>query len=86
MTREQRLEEALRQRLEEALRRCVTAAGGSIWDNRQMMNRRLRAINSIIAEALNPPKVVEIALPEAAPLPVFAEPLALIDETQDSAT
>jgi len=74
------------QYLEAELRRCVTDAGGSIWDNRQMMNRRLRAINSIIAEALNPPKVVEIALPEATPLPVFAYQLALIDETQDNAT
>ncbi len=74
------------QYLEAELRRCVTAVGGSIWDNRQMMNRRLRAINSIIAEALNPRQVVEIALPEATPLPVFADPLALIDETQGNAT
>ena len=74
------------QYLEAELRRCATAIGGSMWDNRQMMNRRLRAINSIIAEALNPPKVVEIALPEETPLPVFADPLALIDETQDNAT
>lgn len=74
------------ERFAAALARCVTSPGGAIWDNRQMMNRRLRAINSIIAEALNPPKVVEIALPEATPLPVFADPLALIDETQDNAT
>ncbi len=72
--------------LEAELRRCVTALGGPLWDNRQMMNRRLRAINSIIAVALDPPKVAEIALPEATPLPVFADPLALIDETQDNAT
>ena len=74
------------QDLEAELRRCFTAVGGSMWDNRLMMNRRLRAINSIIAEALNPPKVVEIALPEATQLPLFADPLALIDETQDNAT